>query len=568
MGLIDWLVILLINGGIVSYGIFAFRGKQESFDWYLAAKSMPWWVIGLSAFGTAVDSGDYVAIVGGGYEFGFSQLSQWWLGIAIGWMVLSFFVIVPMYRSGVFTNAEWLEYRFGPTARVVAVLINIQSRTNVLGNIFFSLYLIFSLVGDLDAESSWWIVVTMAVAASIYIVRGGLRASVFTDAVQTTVMIAASVVLWSVVWVRNGGWGGLNQRLEAIEPGLSETLLRVGGYSPEGVPAALVIFGMLITLITYAVINQYEAIRFLGARSEWDFKMAAFVASLATAVCLWFNVCLGPLARADFPYLEMVDQAYPLMVKTYLPVGLVGLVVAGLVAAAFSTFDSVGLGISSLFVRDIYARFIVQRASDRHYMRVGQIAIPFIFALGFAYVPFIQEGMLKFYLRLAGAIAVPLMVVMLIGVFTRVHRATGIVGLGTGLAYGLFAILSDFNRWNLPVWMWDTWWAYLWNTLLPTVSMLVTSKFIDRFRGPVSDEEVRGLVYAKQEVAGDLRELMASRLKVLEGTWLQKTLLRAPPKPEFPFPLPSRGLPRHMRPGFWAILYLLTASFLLFVVLR
>ena len=112
MTLVDWLLVLVINGGIVAYGIFVFRGKGESFDWYLAAKSMPWWVIGLSAFGTAVDSGDYVAIVGGSYKIGLASLSQWWLGIAVGWILLSFFIIVPMYRAGVFTNAEWLEFRF------------------------------------------------------------------------------------------------------------------------------------------------------------------------------------------------------------------------------------------------------------------------------------------------------------------------------------------------------------------------------------------------------------------------------------------------------------------------
>ena len=135
MNALDWSIVLIINGGIVLYGLIVFREQGESFDWYLAAKSMPWWVIGLSAFGTAVDSGDYVAVVGGAYDFGLSQLSQWWLGISLGWILLSFFVVVPMYRSGVFTNAEWLEFRFGPTARLIAVLINIQSRTNVLGNI-------------------------------------------------------------------------------------------------------------------------------------------------------------------------------------------------------------------------------------------------------------------------------------------------------------------------------------------------------------------------------------------------------------------------------------------------
>ena len=564
---IDWLLVLILNGGIVLYGFIAFRGQNESFDWYLAAKSMPWWVIGLSAFGTAVDSGDYVAIVGGAYEFGLSQLTQWWLGIAVGWIILSFFVIVPMYRSGVFTNAEWLEYRFGPTARVLAVLINIQSRTNVLGNIFFSLFLVFNVVADLSAASSWGIVGAMAAAAAAYIVRGGLKAGVFTDAAQSTIMIVASVVLWSVVWTKSGGWEGLTHRLEAIEPGLSDTLLHVGGYSPPEVPALLVILGFLIALITYAVINQYEAIRFLGARSEWDFKMAALVASVATAICLWFNVSMGPLARADFPNLETIDQAYPLMVKQYLPPGLIGLVTAGLIAAAFSTFDSIGIGISSLFVRDIYARFIVKRASDAHYTKVGRLSVPVIFILGFAYIPFIQEGMLKFYLRLAGAIAVPLMSVILMGVFTRVHRRAGAFGLITGLGYGIFAIIADFSQWALPVWLINTWWTYLWNIILPVSAMAIASGVMDRIQGPVREDELRGLVYTRHEIGTDLRELMGRRLSILQGTWLQKTILEAPIKPEYPFALPPGGLPWFRRPGPWACLYLGVASFLLFVVL-
>ena len=405
MTALDWAVVVVLNGGIVVYSLIAFRNKGESFDWYLAAKSMPWWVIGLSAFGTAVDSGDYVGIVGGSYNLGLSQLAQWWLGIAVGWTVLSFFVIVPMYRSGVFTNAEWLEFRFGPSVRLLAVLINVQSRTNVLGNIFFSMYLVLHIVADIEATTCWFVVVGVAISSVLYIVRGGLRAGVLTDALQSTTMIVASFVLWGFAYSGLGGWEGVATRLEAAEEGLADALLRVGGYSPAGVPALVVIFGFLVVLTTYAIINQYEAIRFLGARSEWDFKMAVLVASVATAICLFFNVSLGPMARAQFPGLEVVDRAYPLMIEAYLPAGLVGLVVAGLVAAGYSTFDSIGIGISSLFVRDVYARFIVKNGTDAHYTKVGRISVPIILALGFVYVPFLGEkGMLLFYLRLAGAI--------------------------------------------------------------------------------------------------------------------------------------------------------------------
>ena len=568
MTALDWAVVVVLNGGIVAYSLIAFRNKGESFDWYLAAKSMPWWVIGLSAFGTAVDSGDYVGIVGGSYNLGLSQLAQWWLGIAVGWTVLSFFVIVPMYRSGVFTNAEWLEFRFGPSVRLLAVLINVQSRTNVLGNIFFSMYLVLHIVADIEATTCWFVVVGVAISSVLYIVRGGLRAGVLTDALQSTTMIVASFVLWGFAYSGLGGWEGVATRLEAAEEGLADALLKVGGYSPDGVPALVVIFGFLVVLTTYAIINQYEAIRFLGARSEWDFKMAVLVASIATAICLFFNVSLGPMARAQFPGLEIVDRAYPLMIEAYLPAGLVGLVVAGLVAAGYSTFDSIGIGISSLFVRDVYARFIVKNGTDAHYTKVGRISVPIILALGFVYVPFLGEkGMLLFYLRLAGAIAVPLMTVMLMGVFTRVHRQTGIVGLLVGLGYGMSAILADFNEWALPVWYQNTWWTYLWNLVLPALSMLIASKVIDWRRGPVRDEELRGLVYARREDPASLRQHMGQRLAALEGTWLQKTLVEAPIRPEYPFAVGEGGPKWYLRPGLWIGVYLAVASILLFVVL-
>ena len=565
---LDWIIVFCINGGIVLYSLFAHRGNRDSFDWYLAAKSMPWWIIGLSAFGTAIDSGDYVGIVGGAYKLGLSQLTQWWLGIAVGWGVLSFFVIVPMYRSGVFTNAEWLEFRFGPTARVLAVLINIQSRTNVLGNIYFSLFLVLEVVADFSPAQSWMLVVGMAALAVAYLVRGGLQAGVVTDALQSITMIVASFVLWGVVWFEVGGWSGLEQKLAALAENLPDKLMHVGGYAPDGVPVFVVVLGFIVVLTTYAVINQYEAIRFLGARSEWDFKMAVLVASVATSICLWFNVSMGPMARADFPDLEIIDRAYPLLLKTYLPAGLVGLVLAGLIAAGFSTFDSIGIGISSLFVRDIYARFIVKDGSDAHYTRVGRISVPFVIALGFLYVPFLGEkGMLFFYLRLTGAIAVPLMTVMLMGIFTRVHRATGAVGLFVGLGYGFSAIFAEAYDWPLPLWYWNTWWTYMWNLILPAVSMVVASKIIDLQRGRTTEEELKGLIYARHEKVEELRGLMGQRLRALAGTWLQKTLVEAPIRPEYPFAVPEGGLPWYKRPGILIAIYMVVVCYLLFVFL-
>ena len=103
---LDWLIVIVANGAIVAYGLYLARGTTTSYEWFLAAKGLPWWIVGLSMFATAVDSGDYVAVVGGAYTFGLSNLTTWWLGIPIGWFVVSYFVFLPLYRGGMFTNAE------------------------------------------------------------------------------------------------------------------------------------------------------------------------------------------------------------------------------------------------------------------------------------------------------------------------------------------------------------------------------------------------------------------------------------------------------------------------------
>ena len=110
MTFLDWLIVVVANGLIVGYGLYLARGTKASCEWFLAAKGLPWWIVGLSMFATAVDSGDYVAVVGGAYTFGLSNLTTWWLGIPIGWFIVSYVVFLPLYRSGMFTNAEYLEF--------------------------------------------------------------------------------------------------------------------------------------------------------------------------------------------------------------------------------------------------------------------------------------------------------------------------------------------------------------------------------------------------------------------------------------------------------------------------
>ena len=118
------------------------------------------------------------------------------------------------------------------------------------------------------------------------------------------------------VWNAVGGWSGMEARLNAETPGLADSMLHVGGYSEPGVPATLVVLGWIILLSAYCMVNHSQSMRMMAARSEWDMKMAALVASVITVVVAWFNVSIGIVGRAMIPGLggesgPGVDEIFP-----------------------------------------------------------------------------------------------------------------------------------------------------------------------------------------------------------------------------------------------------------------
>jgi SSS family transporter len=561
MTLLDWLIVIAANGAIVAYGLYLSRGTSTAYEWFLAARGLPWWIVGLSLFATAVDSGDYVAVVGGASTFGLSNLTTWWLGLPIGWFLVAYVVFVPVYRSGMYTNAEYLEHRFGPVVRLLSALIQIQYRTNVLGNIAFSLYLMFSVLTGWGA-AAWWLVVAVAAAAAAYTAAGGLRSVAITDALQSVVMFAASFTLWWVLWTNIGGWDGLEARFEQIDPQLVATMLHVGGSAEPGVPSVLVLFGWIVSLTAYCVVNHSQAMRLLAARSEWDMKLAAFVAAAVTAAVMWFNITLGILGRALMPELPVVDEIYPRLIQGYLGPGLVGLVVAGVLAGGISTYDSIGSALAAVFTRDIYARFLRTGAGDAHYLAVSRWTTAAVIAVSFAYIPFLREGMVVFYLRVTSVAVIPLFTVYLMGVTTRVHRSSGAVGLCAGIAYGLSSFAGDFGGWPLPLWWTNTWWAYLWSIAITATAMIVVSLL----RGWETDEHIRRLIFSRAARAqGDLRTPAGAALSS-EGNWLTRTRAELVDSQWRASQLRANEPPQHrhwlQRPALWAMLYLAAMAFL------
>lgn len=545
MTVFDWSIVIVLNGAIIVYGLFRARETKSSTDWFLAGRSLPWWVIGFSLYATAIDSSDLVADSGGTYSLGLSYFVTNWFGTVVGWMLAAHFIVLPMYRAGMYTNAEYLEARYGPAARVISAVVQVLYRTMVLGIIANTIYLTLSIVCGWDPIQSWAAVVAIALLATVYTAWGGLKSVAVTDALQSVVMVVASLILFLVVWSKVGGWSGLEAKLDDHRSGLAEQMLHVGheNVADEDVgelhaevlqrklslggeydeerkrivtttPAWLVCVSFVIAGLSYSIVNHTQSMRLFGARSEWDLKMSVVVAGVLMLVMTFTNLMIGVMGRALYPdpalmigldeSLQKADAIYPLLVRDLDIFAFKGLVVAGVLAASFSTFDSIGSTLSSLLVRDIYARLLVRNREDQHYLRVGRWLTPVIIFGSFLYVPFLQQGMLIFYLDLVAAFVVPLLTIYLMGIFTRVHRTSGVVGLLAGVVYGVLRlstplVLEQTGTLILPSVMMGSFAGSVFSMAITAGAMLIVSLVKGwEPRGELLHEEADGWLRSSQ----------------------------------------------------------------------
>jgi len=499
MTILDWFIVLIVNGSIIGYGLYLARGTHSSSEWFLAGRTLPWWAVGLSMFATNVDNADLVGVTGMTFNEGIHVITVYALGSAVGGILAAYFIVPEISRLGLYTNAEYLEVRFGPSARILSALIQVQYRTSMLGMMVWSTYLVLTRLVDIPPALAWGMIILLVALAGLYTAWGGLKSVVWTDSAQGVVMIAAAIVVFGAIWNEVGGWSGLEETLIAADTRDGTNLtdkLHIGGFrgDHDAVSPYMVALGWTIVGAGYWTVNHTQTMRLMGSRSLADMKYAAVFGVVLSLPIMIISACLGVFAHgvSNLPAFETADELYPILATSFLGPGLKGLVVAGMIAAVVSTFDSMGSALSAIFTRDVYARLIAPNKSDEHYVFVGRVATVGVLLLGFAYLPFIwkQEHMLKAFTTLIPVFVTPLFTVYLAGIFTKVHRGSGTFGLLCGAAYGLVALVNRqfcdgqlFDEPFLPHWFTERWVAYSWSIGFTLVPMILASLVLTRWKG-------------------------------------------------------------------------------------
>lgn len=444
----DWIVI----GGyfLVVFAVawWASRGEKNhernSADYFLAGRNAGWFVIGGSLFASNIGSEHLIGLAGTGAASGLA-VAQFEIQASLMLLLLGWF-FVPFYlRSGVYTMPEFMERRYSPTVRWYLALISVVgyvltkiSVTIAAGGIVFE-----SLMG----MNFWTGAILVVVATGAYTVLGGLRAVLYTDLLQVFVLIGGSALV-SIIGINQvGGWTALR---EAAPAGFFSVWKPM---TDPAFPWTGILFGAPILGVWYWCTDQFIVQRVLAAHGEDDARRGTIVAGFLKQLPLFIFVVPGivayVLSQQGALTLERSDAALPTLVATVLPMGLRGVVVAGLLAALMSSLSSVFNSCSTLITWDIY-RKMRPDASEKTLVRVGQWSTGVLVLLGLLWIPLmahVSEQLYQYLQSVQAYIAPPIAAVFLIGLlWGRVNAQGAIASLLTGFVLGMGRLALELNK--------------------------------------------------------------------------------------------------------------------------
>jgi SSS family solute:Na+ symporter len=412
-------------------GFYFARKERTSTDYFLASRDIGWFFIGASLFVSNISTEHFIGLSGTGASSGLAVGHFEWLACLI--LLILGWVFVPFYlRSNVFTMPEFLERRFNRQCAVYLAGISIIAY--IFTKISVQLYAASVVLERVAGWSLWKTAIILVIATGIYTIAGGLAAVIYTDTVQTLILIAGACALTFIGLHRVGGL----EHLRTMVPASYFHMIKPA--SDPNFPWTGIFFGAPILGIWYWCTDQVIVQRVLSARDEGHAKAGTIFAGFLKILPVFMLVLPGIIAFALFP--EQVvkpDFAYPTLVLNLLPVGLVGLVMAALLAAVMGAMSSVFNSASTLVTLDFYKKLRPQ-ASEKQLVNFGRIATGFMVLLGLLWVPFIHliSSQLYIYLQSVQAyISPPIASCFVLGIlWTRLNGTGALSSLWTGFVMG------------------------------------------------------------------------------------------------------------------------------------
>jgi len=485
-GMWDWIAIagyFAILLGLAWWVVL--KSKDTADDYFLAGRNLGWFIVGASIFASNIGSEHIVGLAGSGTTDGVAmahyELHAWCL-LVLAWMFVPFYM-----RAKVFTMPEFLERRFSKTSRWVLSLISLVAYilTKIAVGIFAGGIVFGALLPELhlnlgvvELDSFWIGSFLVIILTGIYTILGGLRAVAYTEALQTVILVMGSALVTYFGLQALGGWSELRSIAGSEMFNLWKPLVphdvaatwapvresgRMAWYFNDNYPWLGMLFCAPIIGLWYWCTDQYIVQRVLGAPGEQQARRGAICAAFFKLLPVFIFIIPGIIAFAlaksgkvpamtqtlfDAQGQIMRDEsqkAFPMLVATILPVGIRGVVVAGLLAALMSSLAGVFNASATLFTMDFYDK-LRPGASQHQLVWMGRVATAVMVVIGLLWIPVIRggKGLYDYLQGVQAYLAPPIFVVFFLGVFLKRVNAKGcLAALGVGFGMGLFRLAVD-----------------------------------------------------------------------------------------------------------------------------
>ena len=439
---LDWGIIGAYLVVVIWIGIAVTKKVHSAGELFLAGRSLGFAVVGFSLFASNISSTTIIGVAGAAYQDGIS-VAHYELMAALILIFMAVFTLPVFVRARITTIPEFLEKKFGTfvSKYVSALTIFLSIFVDTAGSVYAGVLVLQTLIPGLPFVPAC---IGLALFAGIYTALGGLRAVAYTDVLQAIVLLVGTAAISFELFRQfEFSWTAAMAAVPA------EKLSMIRPLDDPALPWLGVLVGLPVLGFYYWGTNQYIMQRVLGARSLDDARWGAMLAAALKLLPLFLFAIPGALAFALLPGLEKADQVFPTIIVTYLPAGLVGLVLAGLIAAIMSTIDSTLNAASTLVVYD-FLKPEKEKMASRRVLMLGRMTTFGFVAVAALWPLVIRDfpGLFN-YIQQVFALAVPpVAAVFLLALFWKRLTKEGVIaalvfGHGLGAAIFLWRIWSN-----------------------------------------------------------------------------------------------------------------------------
>jgi len=440
LSLLDLIVIVAYFVFIVLLG-YKYRKSSTTEGYFLASRSISWPVVGFSMFAASISSSTLIGQSGDAYSTGIGVFNYSFMAIIV--MLIFVWFILPFYiKSGVYTIPEFFGKRYDSKSRyyfsAITIIINIF--LDAAGALYAAALVMKLVFPEMSIE---FFVVIFALIVAAYTIPGGLSSAIRVDLVQGIVLTVGAIVLTVIISMK----GGASYIIDMMKN--NDMMMKlVRPMDDPSVPWLGMILGIPILGFFFWTNNQQLVQRVLSSKSLDDGRKGVLMVGFLTLLTLFIIIIPGVMARNFFPDLAKSDMVYPMLVIKMLPVGVIGFLLAALIAALTSSLSGLLNSVATLFTMDFY-KTIKKDATPQHQIKVGRIVSVVVLFIAVLWAPQIGtkfSSLVKYYQEMLSMLAPPIVSAFLLGLFwKKINANAAFYGMIGGAVPGLVNMIYKIH---------------------------------------------------------------------------------------------------------------------------